>query len=55
MDDKRKPDNKRANISFLFIVLLGYLIGFAIKRVQLGLILGLVLGILASGLLARRR
>lgn len=50
----RNPDSKRGNIAFIFVILLGYLIGFAIKRVQLGLILGLALGLLASGLLRRR-
>lgn len=50
-----KPDRKRGNITFVFIILLGYLIGFAIKRVQLGLVLGLVLGLLASGLWRRRK
>jgi hypothetical protein len=49
-----KPDRRRGNITFIFIVLLGYLIGFAIKRVQLGLILGLALGLLASGIVRRR-
>lgn len=50
-----KADNKRGNIAFIFVILLGYLIGFAIKRVQLGLVLGLALGLLASGLLRNRR
>jgi hypothetical protein len=49
-----KPDRRRGNITFIFVVLLGYLIGFAIKRVQLGLILGLALGLLASGIVRRR-
>lgn len=49
-----KPDRRRGNITFLFVVLLGYLIGFAIKRVQLGLVLGLALGLLASGIVRRR-
>lgn len=52
---EQKPDKKRGNITFIFVVLLGYLIGFAIKRVQLGLVLGLALGLLASGLLRWRK
>jgi uncharacterized membrane protein (UPF0136 family) len=52
---ERKADNKRGNIAFFFVILLGYLIGFAIKRVQLGLVLGLALGIMASWLMRRRR
>lgn len=51
----RKPNQKRGNIAFFFVILLGYLIGFAIKRVQLGLVLGLALGLLASGLMRNRR
>ena len=50
----RKPDQKRGNIAFIFIVLLGYLLGFLIKRVQLGLILGLAIGLLASGIVRKR-
>ncbi len=52
--NEKKPDRKRGNITFIFVVLLGYLIGFAIKRVQLGLVLGLALGLLASGIVRRR-
>jgi uncharacterized membrane protein (UPF0136 family) len=54
MQDK-KPDNKRATITFFFIILLGYIIGIFIKRVQVGLVIGLVLGLLGSGLLRRRK
>jgi len=50
----QKPDQRRGTIAFIFIVLLGYLLGFLIKRVQVGLILGLVLGLLASGIVRKR-
>jgi hypothetical protein len=50
-----KPDAKRGRIAFIFIVLLGYILGFFLKRVQLGLILGLAIGLLATGLVAGKR
>ena len=34
------------------LIIIGLIIGFAIKRVALGLILGIVLGLLASGMIA---
>jgi hypothetical protein len=49
----RKPDQRRGTIAFIFIVLLGYLLGFLIKRVQLGLILGLAVGLMATVLVRR--
>jgi hypothetical protein len=48
------PDNKRGVITFIFIILLGYLLGMLIKNVKIGLLLGLALGLLASGILRRR-
>jgi hypothetical protein len=48
------PDNKRGVITFIFIILLGYLLGMLIKNVKIGLLLGLALGLLASGMLRRR-
>ncbi len=47
------PDNKRGVITFIFIILLGYLLGMLIKNVKIGLLLGLALGLLASGILRR--
>jgi hypothetical protein len=37
------------------IIIIGLLLGFAIKRVALGLVLGIVLGLLASGMLGGKR
>ena len=51
---ERKPDEKRGNIAFLFLVLVGLLIGFLIKRVHYGLLIGLALGLFASGILRKR-
>lgn len=42
---------QRRKISFAVLIIIGLAIGFAIKRVGLGLILGIVLGLLASGML----
>jgi F0F1-type ATP synthase assembly protein I len=50
----RKPDNTRATISFVFVILLGLAIGFIIKKVHIGLIIGLVIGLFASGFMRRR-
>jgi hypothetical protein len=50
----RKPDGKRATVSFAFLMILGLLIGIFLRRVQLGLLIGLVLGLLGSSLLRRR-
>lgn len=51
---ERKPNAGRGYVAFVFVILLGYLIGFFLKKVTLGLIIGLVLGVLGAGLLKRR-
>jgi uncharacterized membrane protein (UPF0136 family) len=51
---ERKPDEKRGTISFLLLLLVGYIIGLFLKRVQIGLIIGLAIGLLSSGFLRRR-
>ena len=51
---EKKPDEKRGTISFLLIMIIAYLVGLFLKRVQIGLIIGLVLGLLGSGMLKRR-
>jgi hypothetical protein len=50
----RKTDTKRGNIAFMFVIVLGIVLGIFIRRVQLGLIIGLALGLLGSGLVKRR-
>lgn len=54
MKAARQPDNKRGTITFVFIILLGYILGALIRHVNIGLILGLGIGLLASGFLRRR-
>lgn len=52
---EKKPDSNRQYIAFAFVVILGYVIGFFLKKVTLGLVIGLVLGILGAGLLRKRK
>ena len=51
---EKKPDSNRGYIAFAFVIVLGYILGFFLKKLTLGLIIGLVLGILGAGLLRRR-
>jgi hypothetical protein len=51
---EKKPNSSRGYIAFVFVILLGYIIGIFLKKVTLGLMIGLVLGVLGSGLLRRR-
>lgn len=51
---EKKPDATRGNIAFIFVIILGYILGLLIKRVQIGLIIGLALGLLGSGILRKR-
>lgn len=49
-----KPNEKRGGIAFAFLIVLGLVIGFLIKRVHVGLLIGLALGLFASGILRKR-
>ena len=51
---EHRPDATRGRMAFIFFIILGYVLGFFIKRVQIGLIIGLALGLLASGILRKR-
>lgn len=42
----KKPDIRRSEIAFVFAIILGLIIGIAIKRVRVGIIIGLGLGLL---------
>ena len=46
---------QRKKISFTVLIIIGLLIGLAIKRVGLGIIIGIVLGLLGSGMVAGRK
>jgi hypothetical protein len=54
MIKEKQPDKQRGNIAFVFLIVLGLVIGFLIKRMHIGLLLGLGMGLLASGLLRKR-
>lgn len=45
MSEQRKPDTKRGETAFIFAIVLGLLLGFAIKRIRVGLLIGLALGL----------
>lgn len=51
---QEKRDEKRGMVSFVFVIVLGLILGIFLKRVQLGLIIGLALGLLGSSLWRRR-
>lgn len=51
---EKKTDSNRGYIAFVFVVILGYVLGFFLKKITLGLVIGLVLGILGAGLLKKR-
>lgn len=39
----------RRNVSLLFLLVLGLILGIAIKRVTVGIVIGVALGLLMSG------
>jgi len=50
----KQTDRQRGDIALIIIIVFGLLIGFLIKRVQIGLLIGITLGLLASVLIKRR-
>ena len=44
----------RRRISFFMLLIIGVVLGLAIKNVEIGLIIGLVLGVLAGNLGSKR-
>jgi hypothetical protein len=50
-----KKYEPRKRIGFTMLIIVGLLLGFAIKRVALGLVLGIVLGLLASGMIGGKK
>lgn len=50
----QKPDQMRGKITLILLLVIGFGIGFLIKRVHIGLLIGLALGLLSSGLLRKR-
>ena len=46
MAEERRPDSKRAEVSFIFAIVIGLALGILIKKIRIGMMIGLVLGIL---------
>jgi hypothetical protein len=46
MSKNEKPSVRRAEMAFIFAIVLGLLLGIFIKRIRVGLLIGLVLGVL---------
>jgi hypothetical protein len=43
----------RRKIGFFFLIVIGLVLGFAIKNVEVGLIIGLAIGLLAASLVSK--
>lgn len=54
---EKKPSIRRAEMSFIFAIIIGLAVGILIKKVRIGLIIGLVLGfmIILTGWLRVKR
>jgi L-cystine uptake protein TcyP (sodium:dicarboxylate symporter family) len=50
-----KQQKQRKKIGFAMLIIIGLLLGLAIKHVAIGLIIGLVFGLLASGMVSGKR
>jgi L-cystine uptake protein TcyP (sodium:dicarboxylate symporter family) len=46
-----KDTRQRKKIGFVTLIIIGLLLGMAIKHVAIGLIIGLVFGLLATGMI----
>jgi hypothetical protein len=46
MSDQKKRKAGRAEMAFIFAIVLGLLLGIFIKKIRVGLIIGVVLGVL---------
>lgn len=44
MKTERKPSVGRAEMAFIFAIILGLAVGILVKKVRLGILLGLLLG-----------
>ena len=46
MNSNNKPDVRRGEIAFIFAIVLGLLLGLAIRRIKIGILIGITLGLL---------
>jgi hypothetical protein len=44
MNTERKPSVRRAEMAFIFAIILGLVVGIMVKKVRLGILLGVLLG-----------
>lgn len=44
MNTNRNPNVKRGEMAFIFSILIGLVLGIAIKKVRIGILIGLILG-----------
>jgi hypothetical protein len=45
----------RRKIGFFFLIIIGVVLGFAIKNIEIGLVLGLAIGLLAASLVGKSK
>ena len=45
----------RRRISFFLLIIIGVVLGFAIKNIEIGLVIGLTIGLLAGSLVNKSR
>lgn len=46
MNSQKKPDTTRGEIAFIFAIVIGLLLGLAIRRIKIGILIGIALGLL---------
>jgi hypothetical protein len=46
MSTDRKPDIRRGEMAFIFAIVIGLLLGLAIRRIKIGILIGIALGLL---------
>ena len=46
MATERKPDIRRGEMAFIFAIVIGLLLGLAIRRIKIGILIGIALGLL---------
>lgn len=46
MNSETKPDTRRGEVAFIFAIILGLLLGLAIRRIKIGILIGIALGLL---------
>ncbi len=45
---------QRRKISFFLLIIIGVVLGFAIKNIEVGMVIGIVIGLLAGGLVSKK-